>query len=675
MRIVTRIKSNKRLNSIRVKIVLAFAVLVMASIIIISLTAVSIGSELLTKEVQNTVETTSLDGAMLVEKSLSNMTSDLTLMSYQKEIQSLDLKTQLETLSYQLANTEYLALAIVAPDGKTSYTDGTESNLGDRAYVQNALAGTPQVSDVLISKVTGQPVIMVAVPIKIGDKTEQVLIGRKDGNALSDITKNITYGENGYSYIINGSGQIIAHPNSELVLNQFKPIEAAAEDSTVQSLADAVTYMLEQQNGFISYDYNGKSLYSGFHKIEGTDWILVSTADKAEVLSSLTTLKKTMTFLITVCLVVTLLVTVLIGTMITKTLIALAKVSEKIAALDITEDVPERILKLKDENGTLGKAMQNITDSLRKIIGEITDSSLQVSSTAEELTATTEQSASAAEEVSKTVEEIAKGASEQASNTEKGSLEAIKLGNIIEQNREYVFNMNKTSDRITEVVNDGLKEVSRLTQISKESSQATREIYDIILKTNESTEQIGNASNVIASIADQTNLLALNASIEAARAGEAGKGFAVVASEIKKLAGQSAASTSYIDGVVRELQAVVANAVESITKVNDISKEQTESVENTKSKYEAIMSAIEESNTAISQLNSSENDMAAAKNDIMDLLQTLSAIAEENAASTEEASSAMLEQSASIEEIAKSSEKLASLAVSLQTIILRFKIK
>lgn len=668
-------KSTIRMNSIRVKMVFAFSVLIILCLSITSLISIYTGSKLLTKEVNKTLERTSMDGAMLVEKSLSNMTSDLSLMSSQKEIQSLDLNRQLDTLSYQLEHTEYLALAIVLPDGTAKYTDGTESNLGDRPYIQAALAGTPTVSDVLISKVTGQPVIMVAVPIKVENKIDQVLIGRKDGNALSDITKSITYGKSGYSYIINGSGQIIAHPNSELVLSQFKPVEASAEDPSLQSLADGITYMLEHQNGVIEYDYNGASLYAGFHKIEGTDWIIVATANKTEFLSSLDILKLNMIILFVICLVISIIDTVILGMLITKPIILLSGISEKIATLDITEDVPEKILKRSDENGILAKAMQNTTESLRKIIGEVTASSLQVTSTAQELTATAEQSASASEEVSKTVEEIAKGATEQASNTERGSLEAIKLGSIIEQNREYVENMTHTSEKITEVVTDGLKEVSHLAQISAESSQAIKEIYDIILKTNESATQIENASNVIASIADQTNLLALNASIEAARAGEAGKGFAVVASEIKKLAGQSASSTSYIDGVVSELQAVVANAVACITQVTNISNEQAESVINTKSKYEAIMQVLEESNTAIHQLNSSAEDMTAAKNVIMDLLQTLSAIAEENAASTEEASSAILEQSASMEELAQSSEKLAQLADHLQSVILSFKIK
>lgn len=279
-----------------------------------------------------------------------------------------------------------------------------------------------------------------------------------------------------------------------------------------------------------------------------------------------------------------------------------------------------------------------------------------------------------AEEVSRTVEEIAKGASEQASNTETGSNEAIKLGELIEQSRNHMHNMNMASNKVTEVVNGGLKEIDHLTGISEESASATKEIYDIILKTNESTEQIGEASNVISAIAEQTNLLALNASIEAARAGEAGKGFAVVADEIKKLAGQSAKSTEYIDGIISELKAVVDRAVEAMERVNEISKEQFDSVISTKQKYELIMDAMEETNTAVTQLNDSEEEMGVSKNQILDMLQTLSAIAEENAASTEEASSAMVEQSASMEEIAKSSERLALLASSLQEIIMKFKV-
>jgi methyl-accepting chemotaxis protein len=474
--------------------------------------------------------------------------------------------------------------------------------------------------------------------------------------------------------MINSSGQIIAHKNEELVNNETNPIELAKKDSSYQSLAEAEKFMLKKRTGMTNYKADGKVIYAGFTTISGTDWTIVVTATEKEATSAVKALQLKMGIMVLISLLVTLVLAYFIGDAVTKSIKGVTRLSEKIASLDITENIPDKFLKLKDENGVLARSMQSIMESLRSIIGEITDSAASVASTAQELTATSEQSAHAAEEVSKTVEEIAKGATEQASNTENGSNKAIKLGELIDRNREQVHNMNITSGKVTEVVNVGLNDINHLNVISEENNAATKEIYGIIQKMNESTAKIGEASNVIAAIAEQTNLLSLNASIEAARAGEAGKGFAVVASEIKQLAGQSANSTNYINGIVSELQSVVTTAVQSIERVNEISKEQFDSAVNTRQKYEAIMGAMKDTDDAIKLLNESEVGMANAKNDIMDMLQTLSAIAEENAASTEEASSAMLEQSTSMEDIANSSEKLAQLANSLQEIIMRFRV-
>jgi methyl-accepting chemotaxis protein len=372
-------------------------------------------------------------------------------------------------------------------------------------------------------------------------------------------------------------------------------------------------------------------------------------------------------------LVISLAIIYFIGDMITKPLVAMAKVSEKIAALDIRENIDSKFINLKNESGILARAMQSISDNLRNIIAEITDSSLLLSATAQETSATSEQSLQASDEISRTVEEIARGATDQAQNTEAGSAQALKLGEIIETNKNHMDNLNKSSSEVSVVIDDGLRDIKHLEDTTQENNLATQEVYTIILKTNESTLQIGEASSMIAAIAEQTNLLSLNASIEAARAGEAGKGFAVVASEIKKLAGQSASSTDHIDKIVRELQNNVSKAVESMERMNVISKEQSRSVTSTKDKYESISLAMSKSQTAVKLLNESASEMNKAKNEILDMLQTLSAIAEENAAGTQQASSAMEEQNASMDEIAKSSEKLAELASSLQEIILRFK--
>ncbi len=646
----------------------------MAVTVLLASLSIGAGMDLLSESAEETVLLLAEESSKLVTSRMEAEIDELSSLAIRDEIVSKDLSLQIPELKKTLLGSDFLDLAIVQSDGTATYSDGSEIQLGDRDYIKKAQNGIANISDVIISKVTGEPVIMVAEPIKEGSAVSGVLVGRMDGNALSELTKDIGYGRKGYCYMINSKGQFIAHPDKDLVYSQLNVMKEAENNATYEPLAKAVEYMLSEGTGFIDYKYNGSSIFAGFKKVKNTDWTIVVTANKEEVLSPIKELQKTILAIGIICLVLSLVVIFILGTIITRPIIAISKLSQKISTLDLTQDVPAKYLSWQDENGTLARAMQSITDSLRNIIGEITDSSLQVSSTAQEMTATAEQSATASEEVSNTVEEIAKGASDQAANTEDGSQKAMKLGDIIEKNMEYMLHVNSASDKIAGVVNDGLKDIERLAEISEENSQATKEIYDIIQKTNESTAQIGEASNVIAAIADQTNLLALNASIEAARAGEAGKGFAVVAAEIKKLAGQSASSTDYIDGIIRELREIVTKAVDSIEKVNSISKEQNNSVVNTKQKYEAIMDAVGASQDAIHMVNASEDEMIKAKNDILDLLQTLSAIAEENAASTEEASSAMVEQSSSMDEIAKSSERLAASASNLQEIIQRFKL-
>ncbi len=665
------------MKSLKSKLLFGIISLVIILPLFISLISMYLFQTVLTRNAYSTVELLANDASKLVTSRMDVLEVELKKIAQQDAILSMDADKQLTYLKKQLSNTEYIEFAVVTKEGEAKYTDGTVSQLGDRDYIQKALQGETNVSDVIISKVTGQPVVMIATPIKDSPDSTQVkgaLIGRMDGNTLSEITSDTGYGEEGYAYIINDQGQIIAHPNSELVLNQINPIKAVTEDPSYQSLADSEQIIIKHQSGSTAYDYKGRTLYAGFQKIEGTSWIMVVTAVREEALAAIGTIFKVILIALGTGILISLPIGYFVGNSITKPISIMAGLSDRIAALDITGNIQDKYRKKKDEIGTLANAMQHITDSLRSILHEVSDSAVELSSTAQQLTATAEQSATSSEEVSRTVEEIAKGASDQAVNTESGSEQAIHLGKLIEENRSHVGEMNQVFDRITDVVNDGLKEIRHLAEISEESSKATKDIYDIIQKTNESAAQIGDTSSVIAAIAEQTNLLALNASIEAARAGDAGKGFAVVAEEIKKLAGQSSKSTEYIDGVVRELQLVVTSAVETVKKVNLISEEQSISVGNTKVKYKSIRSTVDESQKAIGLLNASVEEMTKAKNDIMDMLQTLSAIAEENAASTEEASSAMLEQSASIEEIAHSSERLSLLAVNLQEIISKFKL-
>lgn len=555
------------------------------------------------------------------------------------------------------------------------------ASIASRDYFQIAMAGTQNWSEVFYSDIIYDNATVLSTPV-YGRSNSTTPIGTVnifiDQYAIDQIvhTGIERIGESGDSYVVNEEGLLFTNTR----LGEYQ--ENAAMNETIDTevvriLADAIKREdLEFQFNDTYTDYMGNLVLgsAGLVQFGGTYGALIIEVDEAEALSAVHEMRSITILIVGVALLLGIAVALYFATTISKPITAAVEQAKVIASLDITKNIPDEFIDRKDEMGDLSKALQTIITNLRGTINEVSTSSEQVAVSAEELTATSNKAATAADEVTKTVAEIAAGASDQAQNTEEGSTKASLLGDSIENNQTHVKKLNDASQSVSKAVNEGLEEIENLTQIADESSKATNEVHEGIIKTNDSANKIGEASNVIASIAEQTNLLALNAAIEAARAGDAGKGFAVVAEEIRKLAEQSTTSTKTIDEVVRELQTNSKSAVEIMEKVSVVLKEQEESIKVSKGKYVTIAEAIKEVEKAVEELNVSGEEMEKMKGEILHTLHNLSAIAEENSASTEEVAATMDAQTASIQEISSASQGLSRLSQQLQSFIRKFKV-
>jgi methyl-accepting chemotaxis protein len=607
--------------------------------------------------------------------------SDITMMEVianRNVIKSMDWETQLPALQEEAARHGFLTMGIVDPDGNARYIDQDEQTfLGDRDYVVKAFNGVTNMSDVIISRVTNSAVIMLAAPIYQDNEIAGVLLARRPGTALSDITNAVHFGENGYAYLVNKDGDMIAHPDDSYVMEQRNFIEEAKTDASLQALGEIVTRMINGEEGFGSYsNVDGNQVYIAFTPVEGTDWSLGVAALHADVLSELSDLQRGIILATIILIILGLALAFFLGRQITQPIILLSSILERFAKYDLTFDENSKALKYlsrKDEIGTITNSIATLQNNFVQILKDIDAQSNEVAASSEEMTAITDQTSIAAEEIAQTIEELASGAGDQAQDTEQGAQRINELAKIIEADEKLLIDLNQAADEVAALKDEGFVTLENLMDKTEESNQAAMEIFTIIQETNQSAEGIKTASEVIKSIADQTNLLALNAAIEAARAGEHGRGFAVVAEEVRKLAEQSNSSVQEIEAIINELTIKTNKAVETMTIVGETINQQTASVNDTRGKFEGIAEAIEKTRQAIELLNSSGKKMDQKKNEIIEIIHNLSAIAEENAAGTEEGAASIEEQTASIQEIASASQALAKLAEEMQVKIRQFK--
>ncbi|MBL4583057.1 MAG: methyl-accepting chemotaxis protein [Pseudomonadales bacterium] len=203
-------------------------------------------------------------------------------------------------------------------------------------------------------------------------------------------------------------------------------------------------------------------------------------------------------------------------------------------------DLTTYVTVTEDFTGAIADSINYTIDQLRILVSSINETSVRVSSSAENTQGTASSLAKASLQQAKEISGATNAVNEMVSSIEQVSRNASESSTTAEQflhiantGADVVDNTLRGMDTIREQIQDTSKRIKRL---------------------SESSQEIGDIVSLIDDIADQTNILALNAAIQASMAGDAGRGFAVVADEVQRLAERSSAATKQIEALVKTIQ-------------------------------------------------------------------------------------------------------------------------
>ena len=422
-------------------------------------------------------------------------------------------------------------------------------------------------SEMFISKEANEPLLIIA-KTEYGqidpNKPAAVIAVEIWGKQLTTSLENVKFGKEGYTFVLNREGYVIAHPDKTKLFQLNLSSTGFGKE------------ILSKKNGEMEYVWEEKERFVSFQEYPLMQWVIVSSALKEDILSSVNGMRTQF---------------IIMGIVIA----GIALVTAILMSLRITRPI-------------------------RRVVEGLTEGA--------------EQMSSASSQVSQASQQVALGTGEQASNIEEASSSLEEIGSMTKQNASNAGEANTLMSEAGDLVNKGKESMDRMNaaiEKIKRSSDATSRIVKTIdeiafqtnlLALNAAVEaaRAGDAGKGFAVVAEEVRNLAQ-------RAGEAARNTAALIEGSAKDADQGVSVASETAKALKDVTTSVQKVSELVSEIAAASKEQAQGIEQVAAAV-AQMNQVTQANAASAEESASAGEeLNAQVGQVKGMIQELIAIA------------------------------------------------
>ena len=302
---------------------------------------------------QNLVATTDTAAARIDGWDSSNVRM-LQLTGHLSDISGMKSERQGPVLATTAQAYEAYLVHTIAPDGMDIARNdrGALVSYADRSYFKDVMKGAPVGRQVVISKTTGKPSLLLGGPIRNENNDLVGVIAM--GLNLGDISQAITdvhVGATGHAILLDATNKVIAHGDAQKV-------KTALQDFSGHSALKTPGITVSPT----AYEEDGKQMIGYMQKLP-QGWTLLVEQQYDEAFAPLAQMKKEGRLLIVITIVLVIAIAYLLGKALTRPINELTIIADKLSKGDFDVNLTQS--ERGDEIGSLARAIERLGISIK----------------------------------------------------------------------------------------------------------------------------------------------------------------------------------------------------------------------------------------------------------------------------------------------------------------------